>query len=44
MTDERDADRMAEMPEDSQRVAGGTREGMEREHQTFAAVERRLDR
>ena len=42
--DDEDADKRAEMPEDSQKVAGGTRKDMEREHQTFAAVERRLDR
>jgi hypothetical protein len=30
---------MAVMPEDSLRVAGGTRESKERERQAFAAVE-----
>jgi hypothetical protein len=30
--DETDADGRAEMPEDSRKVAGGTREHMEREH------------
>ena len=33
--DEGDADRMVERPEDSRRVAGGTRESKERERQTF---------
>lgn len=32
-----DAERMAGMPEDSRRIAGGTRESKERERQTFAA-------
>ena len=36
-TDEGDADRMAEMPEDSRRVAGGTRKSTERERQASAA-------
>ena len=38
-----DADRRAEMPEDSRKVAGGTRENMERERQTSKAVERTLN-
>jgi hypothetical protein len=42
--DERDADRKAEMPEDSRKVAGGTCENMERERQTSTAVERTLNR
>ncbi len=33
-----DAERKAERPEDSRRVAGGTRESKERERQTFAAA------
>ena len=41
--DEGDVDRRAEMPEDSQKVAGGTRENMERERQTSKAVERTLN-
>ena len=41
--DEGDADRRAEMPEDSRKVAGGTRENMERERQTSKAVERTLN-
>jgi len=32
-----DAERKAEMPEDTRRVAGGTRESKGRERQTFAA-------
>jgi len=36
--DETDADRRAEMPEDSREVAGGTGEKKEREHQTSTAV------
>jgi RNA-directed DNA polymerase len=36
--DEADADRRAEMPEDSRRVAGGTGEKKERERQTSTAV------
>ncbi len=42
--DEADADRRAEMPEDSRKVAGGTREKKERERQAFTAVERTLNR
>jgi hypothetical protein len=42
--DEGDAARRAEMPEDSQKVAGGTRENMERERQTSTAAERTLNR
>ena len=38
-TNEGDARRKAEMPEDSRRVAGGTRESTERERQTSAAAE-----
>ena len=38
-TNEGDAHRKAEMPEDSRRVAGGTRKSTVRERQTFAAVE-----
>ena len=38
-----DAGRRAEMPEDSRKVAGGTRENMERERQTSKAVERTLN-
>jgi len=41
--DEGDADRRAEMPEDFRKVAGGTRENMERERQTPKAVERTLN-
>ncbi len=37
--DEGDVDKRAEMPEDSQKVAGGTRENMESERQTSKAVE-----
>ena len=33
-----DAERKAEMPEDSRMVAGGTRESKERERQTSAAA------
>ena len=40
---ETDADRRAEMPEDSQKVAGGTGENMESERQTSKAVERTLN-
>ena len=36
--DETDADRRAEMPEDSRKVAGGTGEKKERERQTSTAV------
>ena len=36
--DETDADRRAEMPEDSRKVAGGTREKKERERQASTAV------
>jgi RNA-directed DNA polymerase len=36
--DERDADRRAEMPEDSRKVAGGTSEKKERERQAFTAA------
>ena len=36
--DEGDADRRAEMPEDSRKVAGGTRESKERERQTSTAA------
>src|SRR5512139_3167972 len=36
--DERDADRRAEMPEDSRKVPGGTREKKERERQASTAV------
>ena len=36
--DEGDADRRAEMPEDSRKVAGGTRERKERERQASTAV------
>jgi RNA-directed DNA polymerase len=36
--DETDADRRAEMPEDSRKVAGGTSEKKEREHQASTAV------
>ena len=39
MTDEGDAQRKAEMPEDSRRAAGGTRQSTERERQTSAAAE-----
>jgi hypothetical protein len=40
-----DADRRAEMPEDSRNVAGGTGEKKERERQAFTAVkEKRLNR
>jgi hypothetical protein len=39
--DEADADRRAEMPEDSRRVAGGTGEKKERERQTSTARSRR---
>jgi hypothetical protein len=42
--DEGDADRRAEMPEDSQKVVGGTRENMERECQTSKAAKRTLNR
>jgi len=42
--DEGGADRRAEMPEDSRKVAGGTREKKERERQTSKAVERTLNR
>jgi len=35
--DEGDADRMAEIPEDSRKAAGGTRRGMERERQAYTA-------
>ncbi len=35
--DEGDADRRAEMPEDSRKVAGGTREKKERERQAYTA-------
>ena len=38
-TNEGDAHRKAEMPEDSRRVAGGTRKSTESERQAFAAVE-----
>jgi hypothetical protein len=38
-----DADRRAEMPEDSRKVAGGTREKKERERQTSKAAERTLN-
>jgi hypothetical protein len=41
--DEGDADRRAEMPEDSRKVAGGTRENMERERQASKAAERTLN-
>ena len=41
--DETDTDRRAEMPEDSRKVAGGTREKKERERQTSKAAERTLD-
>jgi hypothetical protein len=41
---EGDADRRAEMPEDSRKVVGGTRENMERERQMSTAVERTLNR
>jgi RNA-directed DNA polymerase len=37
--DEGDAQRMAEMPKDSRRVAGGTRQSTERERQASAAAE-----
>jgi RNA-directed DNA polymerase len=37
--DEGDAQRKAEMPEDSRRAAGGTRQSTERERQTSAAAE-----
>ena len=40
--DETDADRRAEMPEDSLKVAGGTGEKKEGERQTSKAVERTL--
>jgi hypothetical protein len=39
-----DADRRAEMPEDSRKVAGGTRENTKRERQTSKVVERTLNR
>jgi hypothetical protein len=42
--DEGDVDRRAEMPEDSRKVAGGTRENMERERQTSKAAEGTLNR
>jgi hypothetical protein len=38
-TNEGDAPRKAEKPEDSRRVAGGTCKSMVRERQTFAAAE-----
>ena len=41
--DEGGADRRAEMPEDSRKVAGGTREKKERERQMSKAAERTLD-
>ena len=39
LMDEGDADRKAEMPEDSRKVAGGTRESTGRERQASAAAE-----
>jgi hypothetical protein len=41
---EGDADKRAGMPEDSRKVAGGTRENTEREHQMPTAAEKILDR
>ncbi len=38
-TNEGDAHKKAEMPEDSRMVAGGTRQSTERERQAFAATE-----
>ena len=42
--DKGDVDKRAEMPEDSRKVAGGTREDTEREHQMSTAAEKILDR
>ena len=41
--DEGGADRRAEMPKDSRKVASGTREKKERERQTSKGAERTLD-
>lgn len=42
--DKGDVDKRAEMPEDSRKVAGGTHEDTERDHQMSTVAEKILDR